>query len=122
MGSSTRDDQDKAKMRTSSFPPPDSYNPGFNSIKEGAPNWSFGKSNRSKLGAGGLNTPGAGTYLIPSQAIEGRQNSMGLKLDCQSAIGVEMRKTKGNPGSGTYNADYTKIAKNNGAFSMKARP
>jgi len=121
MGTSTRDDQDKSRQRTSNFPPPDSYNPGYKTIKESSPNWSFGKGQRSKLGASNLNVPGAGTYQIPSHAIEGRQNSMGLKLDAQSAIGIEMRKTKGNPGAGTYNADFTKVVKHNGAFSMKGR-
>jgi len=33
-----------------------------------------------------------------------------------------MRKTRGNPSAGNYNPDFTKIVKNHGAFSMKARP
>ncbi len=122
MGTSTRNDADKARARTSNFPPPDSYNPHFKTIKEGSPTFSFGKGQRSSLGASTFRTPGAGTYNIPSYAVEGRQNSMGLKLEAQSAIGIEQRKTRGNPGAGTYNADFTKVAKHNGAFSMKARP
>jgi len=46
---------------------------------------------------------------------------MGLKMDAQSAIGIELKKTKGNPGSGTYNADYSKVQKSSGAFSLKGR-
>jgi hypothetical protein len=34
---------------------------------------------------------------------------MGLKLDAQAAIGIELKKTKGNPGAGTYNADFSKV-------------
>ena len=47
---------------------------------------------------------------------------MGLKLDAQSSIGVHQKKTKGNPGAGTYNPDFSKSVKFMGAFSMKSRP
>ena len=33
---------------------------------------------------------------------------MGLKLDSQSSIGISQKQTKGNPGSGTYNPDFSK--------------
>lgn len=46
---------------------------------------------------------------------------MGLKMDNQSAIGIELKKTRGNPGAGTYNGDFNVIRKNNGAFSLKGR-
>ena len=47
---------------------------------------------------------------------------MGLKLDNQSSIGMEQKKTKGNPGAGTYNPDFSKSVKFHGAYSMKSRP
>lgn len=87
MGTATRDDGDRARRRTSNFPPPDSYNPAYQTIKDGAPTWSFGTGQRSKLGASSLSTPGAGTYKVPSLSVEGRKNTMGLKLEAQSSLG-----------------------------------
>lgn len=108
-------------MRSSNFPPPDSYNPNFTPVKERNAAYSFGTGKRSDLGSGSK-TPAPGTYPIKSHAIEGPKFAMGLKLDNQSSIGIEQRKTKGNPGAGTYNPDYTKSVKFHGAYSMKSRP
>lgn len=122
MGSSKRDDSDKLKMRTSNFPPPDSYNPNMTSIKERNASWSFGSGQRAKLASVGLTTPAPGTYNVPNRAIEGPKYPMGSKIEANSAFGVEQRKTRGNPGPGNYNPDFSKSVKNPGAFSMKSRP
>ena len=81
MGSSKRDDADKLKMRTSNFPPPDSYNPQYTSIKERNASWSFGSGQRAKLASMGLTTPAPGTYSLPSRAVEGPKYPMGSKID-----------------------------------------
>lgn len=46
---------------------------------------------------------------------------MALKLDNQSLIGQTQRKTAGNPGAGTYNADYKVAKKKLPSFSMLSR-
>jgi hypothetical protein len=89
MGTSTRNDEDKLKMRTSNFPPPDTYNPSYTFIRERQASWSFGSGQRSNLARSSLGTPAPGTYALPNRAIEGTRQSMGLKLDAQSSIGVE---------------------------------
>lgn len=42
IGRSTRDDEEKLRLRTSNYPPPDSYNPHYLAIKERNASWSFG--------------------------------------------------------------------------------
>jgi len=61
MGSSTRDDTMKQKMRSSNFPPPDTYNPSFTPTKERLPAYSFGSGKRAGL-AESKGTPAPGTY------------------------------------------------------------
>ena len=46
---------------------------------------------------------------------------MGLKLDNQSLIGTQIKKTAANPGSSHYNPDYKPTKKQLPAFSMKGR-
>lgn len=46
---------------------------------------------------------------------------MGLKLDSQGAIGIELSKNRGKPGAGTYNADFSKTVKFNGSYTMKGK-
>lgn len=46
---------------------------------------------------------------------------MGMKLDNQSAFGSEQKKTRGNPGPGSYKPNYNPITRNEGAFSIKAK-
>ena len=70
---------------------------------------------------GGNKNPGPNTYDIPQRAVEGPKFHMGLKLDNQSAIGTHQRKTKGNPGAGKYQPDYTVTKKKLPAFSMLSR-
>ena len=43
---------------------------------------------------------------------------MGLKLESHSLIGLNLRKSAGNPGSGTYQPDYKTSKKKMPAFSM----
>ena len=62
IGTSTRDDEEKLRMRTSNYPPPDSYNPSYKTIKERNASWSFGSSKRSNLATMSLHTPAPGTY------------------------------------------------------------
>lgn len=46
---------------------------------------------------------------------------MGLKLENQSLIGTNIRKTQANPGAGNYDPDYRTTKKKLPAFSMKGR-
>jgi len=62
IGTSTRDDEEKLRMKTSNYPPPDSYNPSYKTIKERNLSWSFGRSKRDELLAAGKDTPAPGTY------------------------------------------------------------
>jgi len=80
IGTSTRDDLEKQKMRASNFPPPDTYKPNFLPTKERMASWSFGVGKRTDFG-GANKTPAPGTYPIPNRAIEGPKSSMRLKLD-----------------------------------------
>jgi len=47
IGTSRRDDTDRAMRRTSNFPPPNSYNPNFGTTRNSEPKWGFGSSKRS---------------------------------------------------------------------------
>jgi hypothetical protein len=51
----------KQKMRSSNFPPPDTYNPSFTPTKERLPAYSFGSGKRAGL-AESKGTPAPGTY------------------------------------------------------------
>jgi len=108
-------------MRAANFPPPNTYNPNHTPVKERNASYSFGTGKRHDLGSGSK-TPAPGTYPFQSKAIEGSRFSMGLKLDNQSSIGIEQKKVQGNPGAGTYNPDFKKIANFHGAYSMVSRP
>lgn len=46
---------------------------------------------------------------------------MYTKLFDTSYIGTEFRKTRGKPGPGTYQPDFSKTVKNNGSFSMRSK-
>ena len=46
---------------------------------------------------------------------------MGLKLDNQSLIGTNVKKTAANPGAGNYQPDFNPTKKKMPAFSMKGR-
>jgi len=72
--------------RTCNYPPPDSYNPIYQSTKEQSPNWGFGSSKRAGLTNGKVVSPSMQTYNIPSKAVEGSKWVMGAKLDTNSAI------------------------------------
>ena len=80
IGTSTRDDLEKQKMRSSNFPPPDTYKPNFYPTKERMASFSFGSGKRSNFG-GNSKTPAPGTYPITNRAVEGPRYNMGLKLD-----------------------------------------
>ena len=62
IGTSTRDDEEKLRMKTSNYPPPDSYNPCYKTVKERNASWSFGRSLRSELATTSKDTPAPGTY------------------------------------------------------------
>lgn len=74
-------------MRTSNFPPPDSYNPEYKVLRSSEPKWGFGSSTRNSFG-GGVKTPAPGTYNVTDKNA-GPTYQMGLKLDGQSAIAHE---------------------------------
>ena len=46
---------------------------------------------------------------------------MGKKLANQSSIGQTLKKTKSNPGAGTYDPDFYKTVKASAAYSLKSR-
>jgi len=46
---------------------------------------------------------------------------MYTKLFNTSLIGSEFRKTRGKPGPGTYQPDFSKTVKDNGSFSMRSK-
>ena len=46
---------------------------------------------------------------------------MGLKLDNQSLIGTNVKKTAANPGAANYHPDFRPTKKQLPAFSMKGR-
>ena len=81
--------------------------------------WSFGSGQRADF-AKGNKVPGPNNYSIQKPK-DGPAFGMGLKLDNHSLIGTTVRKTVGNPGSGTYNPDYKPAKKQMPAFSMQAR-
>jgi hypothetical protein len=58
---------------------------------------------------------------LGGKCTEGPKFNMGLKLENFSTIGQAVNKTRGNPGPGGYNADYTKAKKRMASYSMKAR-
>jgi hypothetical protein len=68
-------------MRTSNYPPPDSYNPSYKTIKERNASWSFGSGKRSNLATTSLDTPAPGTYQLETKVGEGPKYHLGLKLD-----------------------------------------
>ena len=74
---------------------------------------------RADFGAGNKN-PGPNNYAVNPKR-EGPSFGMGLKLENQSLIGQNVRKTAGNPGAGNYNPDYKPTKKMMPAFSMKGR-
>lgn len=121
IGTSTRNDTDKQKARNSNFPPPDTYNPEYTKVKSSDPKWGFGSSTRQSL-IGNGKTPAPGTYAIPSKTgAEGPAFGMGLKNDGQSAISTEQKKTRCNPGPGTYTPKFYKTVKQDGIYTLKER-
>lgn len=46
---------------------------------------------------------------------------MGLKNDAQSAISLEQKKTKANPGPGNYSPNFYQTVKKDGVYTLKAR-
>lgn len=52
---------------------------------------------------------------------EGPAFGMALKLENQSLIGQNIKKTSANPGAGNYDPNYKKLKKEMPAFSMKGR-
>lgn len=87
IGTSTRDDEEKLRMKTSNYPPPDSYNPSYKNIKERNASWSFGRSKRNELATTSKDTPAPGTYSTEKKVAEGPKYHLGLKLDNLSSIG-----------------------------------
>ena len=54
--------------------------------------------------------------------MDGPKFTIYQKVEASSSIGVEERKTRGNPGPGTYKPDYKKLVKSNGIFSLRTKP
>jgi hypothetical protein len=79
IGTARRDDIG-ASRRTQNVPPPNAYNPEWSMTRSQDPKWGFGSSARKPLTDGKVCSPSMQTYNIPSRAIEGRQQHMGVKL------------------------------------------
>lgn len=118
IGTSVRGEEERDEKRKN-YPPPDSYNPNFNASRTKMASWSFGTGQRSDF-AGGNKNPGPNNYEVKPMR-DAPAYGMGLKLDNQSLIGSNVKKTAGNPGSGTYHPDYYPTKKKMPAFSMKGR-
>ena len=71
LGTSTRNDVDRQKLRTCDFPPPDNYKPDYKVLKTSSASWGFGSSKRDSSKATNLKTPAPGTYQIPAKIVEG---------------------------------------------------
>ena len=118
IGSSIRGEEERAERRKN-YPPPDSYNPNIEASKTKLASWSFGTSIRSDFAKGNKN-PGPNNYEIQRRR-EGPAFGMALKLENQSLIGTNIKKTQGNPGAGNYQPDFNPTKKKMPAFSMKGR-
>eukprot|EP00356_Strombidium_inclinatum_P017106 CAMPEP_0170483580 /NCGR_PEP_ID=MMETSP0208-20121228/3259_1 /TAXON_ID=197538 /ORGANISM="Strombidium inclinatum, Strain S3" /LENGTH=163 /DNA_ID=CAMNT_0010756693 /DNA_START=857 /DNA_END=1345 /DNA_ORIENTATION=- len=103
--------------RTCNFPPPDSYEPQFASVKEKCPLWGFGTSKRKGLTVGKSVAPSMQSYNIPSKAVEGNKWIMGVKLESSLAN----PKARLVPGPGNYEPDFRATQKAKPSFSMKGR-
>lgn len=80
MGTSTREDKAKARLQ-SSVPPPNTYNPNFNSTKSKDPAFGFGSGKRQPMSAKFM-VPAPGAYTIPGViSREGPSYHMGDKCD-----------------------------------------
>ena len=96
--------EEERDQRRRNYPPPDSYNPNIYASKPKLASWSFGTGQRSNFAKGNIN-PGPNNYSITERR-DAPAYGMGLKLENQSLIGQNVRKTAANPGSGTYQPDY----------------
>ena len=75
IGTASRDDRENA-IKRANMPPPGTHNPNFDSVANKSAAWGFGTSTRPAL-AQTKNTPGAGSYDLPSKMIEGPKFVMG---------------------------------------------
>ena len=75
---------------------PDAYNPNFGYTMPSGSKWGFGSDKRKGV-ANTVNSPGAGTYVIPSKMVEGPKFVMGSRLDNE-----KNSPNKANPGPGQY--------------------
>lgn len=106
IGTSTRDDELKAKQRVCNAPPPNTYNPSFSASKRSEPSFGFGTSVRQPLAAK-KNVPGP-QYSLPEKIVEGPAFHMGSKCEGQSYVATEQKKTISNPGPGSYAPQFYK--------------
>ena len=118
IGTATRGEEERAERRRN-YPPPDSYDPNYRVAKTKVAAWGFGTSLRGDMAKGNKN-PGPNNYAL-SASSRGPAYGMGLKLDNQSLIGTNVRKTAANPGAANYNPDFRPTKKQLPAFSMKGR-
>lgn len=118
IGTARRDEEDRIMRKTQNFPAPTAYNPNYGFSTGSEPKWGFGSSQRKPLQDGKVCSPSMQAYNIPSKAIEGRQQHMGLKL----AIGGTMpTKASDIPGPGAYNPKFIAQAKDCPKYSIKGR-
>ena len=87
--------------------------------KTRAAGWKIGTATRDDFGKGNRN-PGPNNYSVDVKK-GGPAYGMGLKLDSQSLIGQNIRKTSANPGAGNYHPDFLPTKKAMPAFSMTGR-
>lgn len=123
IGTSKRDQEERLASHTSNFPSPDRYQPKdtYSSQRTSVHGWGFGSSKRQNLTDKKMNIPAPGQYLIPAKMGEGPRYHMGSKIEANSSIGTETRKTRGNPGPGAYKPSFSSVFKSEGNFTLKSR-
>lgn len=119
IGTSTRDVEENLRKKFANYPPPNTYNPKENA---NSASFSFGTSKRQNMSMTNLKTPAPNTYNLMNRSVDkGPSYQIGLRLETSSSIGNEVRKTKGNPGPGTYAPNVKTILHNDGMYSIKSR-
>lgn len=78
IGTARRDDMENVMRRTCDFPPANTYNPDYKTIKNRESSWGFGSSTRNELTKSTCG-PSMQAYNIPSKAIEGMKQVMGSR-------------------------------------------
>lgn len=118
IGTARRVDAEIMMRQTQNIPAPTAYNPDYSATKSSEPRWGFGTGKRKPLTDGKVCSPSMQSYNIPSKAIEGRQQHMGVKL---SYGGTMSTKASEVPGPGAYDPQFKAAMPELPKFSIKGR-